>query len=194
MSMGVSSQDLMFLLLVHKKALIAHLGEFRSSKPMRHTKHIFRLDPSIRVTYHPLVKKVSHTGFYSKISNHVFSQRITVFNTKSTPINNFKVIDQMPVSENSHINVKLVSPGLSIPDYTNSGANNGGELKAPPPVKVSDGVLAQWEGADEQGFDIEALGKDGKFNWVCSVPSQGKINLLLSWEVTAPLRTDIVGL
>ncbi|KAF8073367.1 hypothetical protein FPV67DRAFT_741034 [Lyophyllum atratum] len=152
------------------------------------------LDPSIRVTYHPRAKKVSHSGFYSKTSNHVFSQRITIFNTKATPISDFKVIEQLPVSENSQITVKLLSPGLLLPDQTSNAISKGAELRVPSPVKVGDGVWAQWEGADEPDVDVEALGRDGKFNWVCAVPAQGKINLVLSWEVTAPLRTQIVGL
>jgi hypothetical protein len=147
------------------------------------------------VTCHPLVKKVSQSGFYNKASNHLFSKRITIFNTKSSAINDFKVIDQVPVSEDAQINVKLVSPSLVIPDHSaTTRGNNGGTPSAPPPVKVSDGVVAQWAGADEAGFDVESLGKDGKFNWVCSVPAQGTVNLLLAWEVSAPVRTTIIGL
>ncbi|KAJ7792090.1 hypothetical protein B0H14DRAFT_2196188, partial [Mycena olivaceomarginata] len=36
------------------------------------------VDPSIRVAYHRITKKLSHSGFYTKSTNHVFSQRITV--------------------------------------------------------------------------------------------------------------------
>lgn len=67
-------------------------------------------------------------------------------------------------------------------------------MRAPPAVKVSEGVIAQWEGADEQGFDMQYLGRDGKFNCLCAVPSQRKVNLLLSWEVAAPLRSHVVNL
>ncbi|KAF8066009.1 hypothetical protein FPV67DRAFT_1562583 [Lyophyllum atratum] len=139
------------------------------------------LNHSIRVIYHPRAKKVSHSGSYSKTSNHVFSQRITV-------------IEQLPVSENSQITVTLLSPGFVLPDQTSNSISKGAELRVPSPVKVGDGVWAQWEGANEPDVDVEALGRDGKFNWVCAVPAQGKIILLLSWEVAAPLRTQIVGL
>lgn len=122
----------------------------------------------------------------------MFTQRITVFNTKSSAIRDLKVIDQLPISENSQITVKLVSPGLTVPEAPKN--DREGEVRAPPPVKAGDGVHAQWEGADEQGFDMEHLGRDGKFYWMCTVPPQGKVNLLLSWEVSAPTRTDIVGL
>jgi len=171
----------------------------RSNVPLVSPKESFDcplgLDPSIRVTYHPRVKKVSQTGFYTKTSNHTFSQRITIFNTKSSAINDFKVIDQIPVSEDDKIDVKLVDPSLVLPNPTTTPRNNNdGEARALPPVKVSNGVIAQWEGADEPGFDVESLGKDGKFNWVCSIPAQGKVNLLLAWEVSVPTRANVVGL
>ena len=98
----------------------------------------------------------------------------------------------MPVSEDDQINVKLISPSLVIPD--SSIIRGDDQLRAPPPVNVSEGVTAQWEGADEQGFDVESLGKDGKFHWACSIPAQGKINLVLGWEVSAPVRTTVLGM
>jgi hypothetical protein len=61
-------------------------------------------------------------------------------------------------------------------------------------IHVGKGVLAQWDGIDEAGTDVESLGKDGKFNWVCEVAPQQKIKLQLQWEVTAPIKLDIVGL
>ncbi|KAF9465730.1 hypothetical protein BDZ94DRAFT_1344601 [Collybia nuda] len=147
------------------------------------------LDPSIRVTYHPLHKKVSETGFYTKTSNYIFSQRITVFNTKASGIGNLKIVDQVPISEDAQITIKLLSPGLTIPEHPSSG-----QPRASTPVRVNDDVVAQWEGADEQGFDMAALGRDGKFYWMCSIPAKGKITLFLSWEVNAPIRTQIAGL
>lgn len=109
-------------------------------------------------------------------------------------IDNLKVIDQIPISEDSVITVKLVTPALVLPTIPESMSKSEGAAKRPPPVKVSDGVLAQWDGGDDVEEDVEALGSEGRFNWVCSVPAQGKVNLLLSWEVTAPLRTTITGL
>ncbi|KAF8148209.1 hypothetical protein B0H34DRAFT_669000 [Crassisporium funariophilum] len=156
------------------------------------------LDPSIRITYHPRSKKVSQSGFYTKTSNYVYSQRITVFNTKSSAIENLKIVDQAPVSEDSVITVKLSNPPLVLPGEGAGGTGTlsvgGGEVKVPLPVKVTAGVVAQWNGADEADVDVDALGRDGKLNWVCAVPAQGKIGLTLQWEVTAPVRTNIVGL
>ena len=94
--------------------------------------------------------------------------------------------------------MKLVSPALGIPGEgfaggTISGSSTGGEPKVLPPLQVASGVNAQWHGADA-GVEVEALGKDGKLNWVCAVPAQEKIGLVLQWEVTGPVKTTIMGL
>ena len=192
MSTGVSFPGRTYRSLAPRKALTVRSGMsiFNDIPALIVLIHSHRLDPSVRVVYHPLRTKISQSGFYSRNRVQTFSQRITIHNTKSTPFSDFKVIDAVPVSESSQITVKLISPALVLPEPPASDA----ERKQPPPLQVGEGVVAQWEGADEPGFDLEALGRDGKLNWVCSIPSQGKVNLLLSWEVVAPARLTIEGL
>lgn len=153
------------------------------------------LDQSVRVVYHPLSKKVSQSGFYTRHTNHLFTQRITIHNTKSVELADFKIVDQVPVSEDAQVTVKLISPALALPFADSASAAKEGENsnRTLPSVAVGEGIVAQWE-ADEPGLDVEALGKDGKLSWVCTVPSQGKVNLILSWEVVAPLRSTVTGL
>lgn len=95
----------------------------------------------------------------------------------------------MPVSENPKITVKLVNPALSVPEqgfgWGSSVSTANREFRVPPPVSVASGVVAQWHGADEAGVEVEALGKDGKLDWVCAVPAQEQIRLVLQWEVVA---------
>ncbi|KAJ6519261.1 hypothetical protein C8R45DRAFT_1057782 [Mycena sanguinolenta] len=157
------------------------------------------LDPSIRITYHPVLKTRSQSGFYTKAVTHVFSQRITVHNTKAVAIERLKIVDQIPASQDSQIEVKLVSPALVLPSEGGSGTSKRASvmLKSQPQapvVNVANGVVAQWDGTDESTVDIDTLGRDRKLNWVCAVPAQGKINLALEWEVTAPARVQVVGL
>ena len=91
--------------------------------------------------------------------------------------------------------MKLLNPALGVPGEGIGGTiSSSGEVKAVPPVKVASGVVAQWHGADEAGAEVKALGSDGKLDWVCGVPAQEKISLLLHWEVTAPAKTFIMGL
>jgi len=150
------------------------------------------LDPSIRITYHPVLKTRSQSGFYTKSATHVFSQRITVHNTKTVAIGRLKIVDQIPISQDSQIEVRLMTPALTIPAEGSNSTSKGGVK--PQVLNVSTGVVAQWDGVDEPGSDLEALGVDRKVKWVCSIPAQGKINLSLEWEVTAPARATVVGL
>lgn len=149
-----------------------------------------RLDPSIRVTYHPRTKKTVRTGFYSKATTHIFTQCITITNTKANAIEDLRVIDQFPVSDDSAVSVKQVSPALTnVFKETTSG-----EMKVPDKFKVASGIFAQWCGADEPDVNVELLGRDGKFEWICTVPAQGKIDLQLQYEVAAPPHAQITGL
>ncbi|KAJ7100439.1 hypothetical protein C8R44DRAFT_716544 [Mycena epipterygia] len=152
------------------------------------------LDPSIRITYHPVIKKLSQSGFYNKSANYVFSQRMTVFNTKSTTVERLKIVDQIPTSQNSQIEVKLVNPALLLPADAGSSSVKGA-AKAPQVLNVAKGVVAQWDGVDEPDCQVESLGLDRKLNWICAVPAQGKLNLSLEWEVTvSPASAQVVGL
>ncbi|KAF5374158.1 hypothetical protein D9615_008861 [Tricholomella constricta] len=155
------------------------------------------LDPSIRVTYHPELKKQSKSGFYNKTANHVFSQHITVFNTKAMHIDGVKILDQIPVSEDAQIQVNLINPPLTRPIPSADSASTSSSLvpdSARKPITVTKGVTASWDGAEELDTDGERVGKDGKINWVCSIPPQGNVNLVLQWEVVVPARADVVGL
>ncbi|KAG7444922.1 uncharacterized protein BT62DRAFT_987547 [Guyanagaster necrorhizus] len=156
------------------------------------------LDPSLRITYHPQSKKVSQTGFYNKSSNYIYTQRISIHNTKATTtVENLKILDQIPVSEDDQISVKLISPPLSLPDVysiKSVKASMTNVSRAIPHVQVSEGVVAQWEGSDESGIDVDALGKDGKINWLCTIPPQGKLNVVMQWEVSTPTSAYVTGL
>ncbi|KAJ2920688.1 hypothetical protein H1R20_g16407, partial [Candolleomyces eurysporus] len=154
------------------------------------------LDPSIRITYDPRAKKASQSGIISKTSSTVFTQRISVHNTKSIAVDNLKIVDRIPVSEDSQITVKLISPVLptnstSAGSSLNLSAITGTLTKR---VKLADGVVAQWYGADEEATNAEYLGKDGKVQWLCSLPSQKKVDLTLQWEVSVPKEVVVVGL
>jgi hypothetical protein len=185
------------------------LGEYRTRQTITLSNLFHSIDPTIRVTYHPRIKKVTQSGFYNRSFIQSYTQRITVHNAKSSAsgINGdtlkIKIVDQVPVSEDSTISVKLVQPPLVLPGAdgraTISAASAAGGL--PAPVKISSGVTATWDGADEislgsvgqNDVDIDSLGREGRFCWICSVPPQAKSNVNLQYEVSAPMKTNIVG-
>ncbi|ESK92191.1 mucoidy inhibitor a [Moniliophthora roreri MCA 2997] len=94
------------------------------------------LDPTIRVTYHPrTTKKTSKStfGFGQKTIVITYSQRITMQNAKSSAAESIKVIDQVPVSQDEHIGVRLITPGLVVPSLQKDG-----DEKAAPSAKEKD--------------------------------------------------------
>ncbi|KAJ2918730.1 hypothetical protein MD484_g1671, partial [Candolleomyces efflorescens] len=172
------------------------------------------LDPAIRIIYHPLSKKNSQTGLLSKSDVKLYTQRITVHNTKPTLVETIKIIDQIPVSEDSIINVKLLSPALQLPssnaiasndsasikkDKTglavlniigSAGSSNPGdsekELKAvAKSVQVSSGVVAQW---DRPGSDPSSTTEEGFDSESVDLTALGKDGKI-SWLCSVPAQT-----
>ncbi|KAJ6588627.1 hypothetical protein B0H19DRAFT_1216361 [Mycena capillaripes] len=138
------------------------------------------LDPSIRIIYHPIIKNISQSGFYTKSATHGFVQRITLHNTKSVPVERLRIVDQIPASRNAQIKVKLVQPPLALGTVANA---KEAELEN---VKVGAGIVAQWDTGEEQ---------DRRVAWVCTVPAQGKVSLMLEWTVTvSPADAQVFGL
>ncbi|KAG6913445.1 hypothetical protein DXG01_006788, partial [Tephrocybe rancida] len=134
------------------------------------------VDPSIRITYHPRSTKTTITGYYRGTTTYASEQRITVLNTKLVPVE-LKVIDQIPISEETNLKIKLLVPALTIPNPAIAAAKR---TKSPPQtVNVAEGVVAQWEYSGNQVPDPEELGKDGKISWTCSLAPQAKAHLVV---------------
>lgn len=149
---------------------------------------LIRIDPSIRVTYLPLSKKFSQSGIIQKTTTRVYDQRISIFNSKSVDVDKLTIVDQIPVIEDARINLRLISPTISVPVANTSKATKKVVNLS---TTVSKGVTAQWEGYGQAGVDESELGKDGRLNWLCSVPSQGNVNFSLQWEVSFPSGTKV---
>jgi hypothetical protein len=116
------------------------LGEYHTTQTITLSNPFHSIDPTIRVTYHPRIKKVTQSGFYNRYFHKSFTQRITVHNAKSSASDisgntlKIKIIDQVPVSEDSTIGVQLVQPPLVSPGADgkatiNSAIGAGGYLR-----------------------------------------------------------------
>ncbi|KAF9534028.1 hypothetical protein CPB83DRAFT_889802 [Crepidotus variabilis] len=169
------------------------------------------IDPSIRVTYEPRSKKTSRVGSalgfgLSQASKRAFEQRITIHNAKPSSAGSLKLLrvrDQVPVSEDEKIEVKLREPALTVQTKEKEkGGKKEGVAVESVVVKTNEKgckVTAQWDGGDDSGevSDSEEthLGKDGKIVWVCQeIPAQSKIVLSLSWDIICPYGTTVAGL
>ncbi|KAG9226937.1 hypothetical protein CCMSSC00406_0003390 [Pleurotus cornucopiae] len=177
------------------------------------------VDPSIRTTYAPLSKKASSSGLINKTTTTTYHRQATIRNTKPVAIQNLKILDRVPVSENAQIVVKLLSPALSPPPppapaptkvekVPSSGSSSAGGIldkakgyqfkglksfstlsEASSLLKVSEDVFAQWEGEEEGEV---GTGRDGRLSWVCAIPSQGKVSVELRWEESRPVGMKLV--
>ncbi|KAG8869797.1 hypothetical protein FRB98_002193 [Tulasnella sp. 332] len=148
------------------------------------------VDPSIRVTYHPLVKKTkAYSGNLgnllalqnkSDITSH--TQRLTIKNTRSSRVSPLFIRDQVPVSVDSAVKVLLNAP------------KELGEAKERKEVNVAAGVKARWaiKGREDDEDSVLSSGKasgveeEGVVEWVCDVDSGKSIELTVAWDVIAP--------
>jgi len=136
------------------------------------------IDPSVRITYHPLVKHtknftsnlgnlLARTQSKADVTSH--TQRITVKNTRTTSIGPLIVRDQVPVSNDEAIRVLLHVPKeLGLPSDKRE-------------VNVTTGVKARF-GLDSEG----EVTHDGMLEWVCHIGAGKTVELALVWDVVVP--------
>ncbi|QRV91001.1 hypothetical protein RhiJN_19019 [Ceratobasidium sp. AG-Ba] len=147
-------------------------------------------DPNLRVTY-PSVRTLNHTTpqptFLSRNKEDAnknittYSQRITIRDPGSSAASQLHIFDQVPVSTDTIITVKvLVPPGLGpavLPANDTTGKSNG---KTRDWVQVRKGVKARWAPLE--------VGGEGVVEWVCDAGISEDTELELSWEVSAPVN------
>lgn len=110
-----------------------------------------------------------------------------------------KIIDRIPVSADEKIEVKLLNPALNIPSSGQPGGNTSMQKGGPSvyrPALVSENILAQWDGADgDPASDVsqDGVGKNGKINWVLSIPPQMSVSLVLQFDVIYPENLLVQG-
>ncbi|KAH8810147.1 hypothetical protein DL96DRAFT_554664 [Flagelloscypha sp. PMI_526] len=141
------------------------------------------LDPTVRTVYAPLQKKSSTASKFltqTKTSTTIYTQRIEVTNTKpSTTLSSVRIIDHVPVSQNSEVLVKLAKPSLAAVDTSKEKTRVEKVTVQEKPTTI----LAYWSLAD---------GSDGKLEWMLpNLPPKEKVELVLSWEVTAPEKVRL---
>jgi hypothetical protein len=181
-----------------KKTSTARSGAYFLSLDVLNFISRLSVDPSIRTSHRPIIKNRSESGFHTKSANYVFSQRITILNTKSIIIDCLNITDQIPMLQNAQIEVKLVNSALTLPSGISSTLNLNHIIDMKESTHNAGAACrARVRGAADEPTDcgVEALGLDRKLNCVCSVGAQAKINLSLEWEVTvSPASVQVVRL
>ncbi|MFW6140693.1 MAG: DUF4139 domain-containing protein [Acidobacteriota bacterium] len=76
--------------------------------PQEETNFYFGEDQQIKVQYEQLKKKKIEPGFLSKTEKMEYAFRITIENFRRKPMD-AEVLDQLPVSRNSKIEIKNIS-------------------------------------------------------------------------------------
>ena len=118
-----------------------------------------------------------------------YTQRITIVNTKSVSIENLKVIDMIPVSQDERIEIKLLNPPLP----PSVAEDNTGKEKKSDGISVSPGVLALWDGTGDPEVNQDVVGKNGCVRWDVSLRPQETVNLVLKFEVSYPEKLVVDG-
>ncbi|KAG8949598.1 hypothetical protein FRC00_008062 [Tulasnella sp. 408] len=156
------------------------------------------VDPSVKVTYHPLQKKTKTSAgnlLSSKTDITSFTQRITIKNTRSTAASPVFIKDQIPVSEDSDFKVTLTEP------------REMGPAKERREVSVLPGaVKARWafhgDNSEEQSSGSKILGSFGKggveeegaIEFVCDIGVGKTIDVTVAYEVSGPAGQQWVKL
>jgi len=169
------------------------------------------VDPSVKVTYHPQRRlartdKAGGMPWYSSSKStdiKAYSSRITVKNLRKTPLARLVLRDQIPVSEDERIKVKMINPSayaigpVAPPDPTSVGdkskpdvSTRGEGIADPVWANVKPGVRARWAQKSERDGGTGGSRGDGVVEWWCE-DVKGELDIELAWEVESPQDVDV---
>ncbi|EFE43778.1 conserved hypothetical protein [Trichophyton verrucosum HKI 0517] len=136
------------------------------------------VDPAIQVIYSkPKVRRAT-TGYFNKEDCAIFTRVCRINNTKSSPVS-LVVLDQIPVSEDERIRVRLIEP---------KGLDKGDSAKIGADVSIDPKRAKDW------GKGTVHINKDGEVKWVITLQKTVDIRLVLEYEAKIPSGLEVVGL
>ena len=136
------------------------------------------VDPAIQVIYSkPKVRRAT-TGYFNKEDCAIFTRVCRINNTKSSPVS-LVVLDQIPVSEDERIRVRLIEP---------KGLDKGDSAKIGADVSIDPKRAKDW------GKGTVHINKDGEIKWVITLQKTVDIRLILEYEAKIPSGLEVVGL
>lgn len=157
------------------------------------------MDRAVRITFHPQKKIASTAGgmLSAKTNITTFRQRITINNTRTSPITRLVVQDQVPISEDSRIKVVVQQPLEKAIGPVHGPSNLGSTIGSSGMVwseqtmvaQIEKGIVARWaQKSDEKGGSGGSKG-DGVLEWICS-DLQDTVDLELCYEVSSPAEVE----
>lgn len=167
------------------------------------------IDASVKITYHPQ-RRLARTDrtaggpWYAPSSSakptdvKAYLSRITVKNLRKTPLARLVLKDQIPVSEDERIKVKMVNPSaddigpvmppdqISVGDKPKPGTGASGEVARNPVwANVKSGVRARWAQKSERDGGTGGSRGDGIVEWWCE-DVRDELDVELAWQVESP--------
>jgi uncharacterized protein (TIGR02231 family) len=137
------------------------------------------VDQAIRVTYPPRSKREQMAGFISRQQSIRLQQKITIKNTRSSPIL-IQVIDQLPISEEERLQVRLIEPHLSSSGTTKKHGNDKEDTEELRLVPT--------------GPKNPRQNDKGHLEWVLRLESNKTENLQFSYELLFPTGETVSGI
>jgi hypothetical protein len=145
------------------------------------------VDPAIRVTYHPVQKKTKSSSggltLSAKADTTTFIQSITLRNTRLTPVPRLILKDQVPVSEDARFKVNVLDPRELVTLLGTLSKNSNISTGESIAIAGFKGVRVRWAQKNEDGSGGDA--GNGVVEWICDVRASSRLDLTLSWEVSA---------
>ncbi|KAF9532454.1 hypothetical protein CPB83DRAFT_622945 [Crepidotus variabilis] len=162
-------------------------------------------DLSIVVIYHANEEHFQTSPTTSRSSVHSYTQRITVQNNKSVPLENLKITERVPTSDDGGITLELISPALTLPSKSESssssmtsswqdGRGSPSNSNVRERLDLGNGVQAQWDKTDQDDVENTEVGNTGRLSWLLDIPPMKSVDLVLQVEVMYPSRLSLVGL
>ncbi|KAG8829484.1 hypothetical protein FRC17_006502 [Serendipita sp. 399] len=171
------------------------------------------VDSQVKVTYHPRTKKTRTQGGILTGRSVITSlyQKVSVKNTRSAPIKKLVIRDQVPVSGDQRIKVSLVEPAsLEFGGRNTISASGTSKIKGkdksvniPKEIQISKGIIVRWKVNEDKENDDAATvvsdnaseiglagldgAREGMIEWVCEIPAGQSVDVMLAWEVIAPV-------
>jgi len=152
------------------------------------------VDSALRVKFSNQPRKATTSGLMSRTRTTTIQSSITITNTSATrAVTGLRVLDQIPVSTDDKVVVKLIAPELRPLETLDQDAPASW-------MRLGKGLTARWASTEDEARDGEApgedapVGKDGKIEYKVDLAPSGKAAIAIEFTVAGPADAHISGL